>query len=219
MPLAAAAQKRPLVTSKVNNDGCSKPKVSKKIAPWDYKSKFNDLNDKYQVLQNSSKELASKSEGMTMERKIPILSAERPLQSRLPIHKTQLPNIEEGASVLCGRRGHKAFVPTRLTRRSKSVSDLRGALVTDKPKTNIASSSRMPLAATAQKRPLVTTKVNNDGCSKPKVSKKIAPWDYKSKFNDLNDKYQVLQNSSKELASKSEDKQCMCPFLSSHILR
>ncbi|KAH1023989.1 hypothetical protein HUJ05_003558 [Dendroctonus ponderosae] len=147
-----------------------------------------------------------------MERKIPILSAERPLQSRLPIHKTQLPNIEEGASVLCGRRGHKAFVPTRLTRRSKSVSDLRGALVTDKPKTNIASSSRMPLAATAQKRPLVTTKVNNDGCSKPKVSKKIAPWDYKSKFNDLNDKYQVLQNSSKELASKSEEHPSLFTF-------
>ncbi|ENN78518.1 hypothetical protein YQE_05011, partial [Dendroctonus ponderosae] len=61
-----------------------------------------------------------------MERKIPMSSAERPLQSRLPIYKTNtqelLPNTQEGASALCGRRGHKAFVPTRPPYQTLQVS-------------------------------------------------------------------------------------------------
>lgn len=135
-----------------------------------------------------------------MERQMRIPSALKAPQSRLPVQKLALPKIQEGSSLFGGRR--EPFVPTRLTRRSKSVSDLREVFVMPKPKPNVASLSVKPIASTAPKRPLVTSKAN-DGCSKPKVSKKIAPWDYKSKFNDLNQKHQVLQNSAKDLELKS----------------
>lgn len=112
---------------------------------------------------------------------------------------------------------------SRLKRRSKSVTDLRS--IADRPlnlkpfklplKTTLFESKQTkvltnkvpskhtavkPNGVSGTKRPLASK--NDEGVSKPKVSKKIPDWDYKSRFNQLNERYQHAQECIKDMKVK-----------------
>lgn len=108
-----------------------------------------------------------------------------------------------------------AMLRAPLRRRSRSVSDLRA--VKDQPlslanmKLNLKLRTGSTKPATATKtlpskatKPAVGTKrplANQveEGATKPKVFKKIPDWDYKARFNQLNEKYQSSQNMLKTI--------------------
>ncbi|CAH0546296.1 unnamed protein product [Brassicogethes aeneus] len=86
---------------------------------------------------------------------------------------------------------------TKMRRRSKSITDLSKPIV-KKPLTRppVATTSRAPVKRGA------TDKMPDE--SKPKVMKqqKVASWDYKGKFNQLNEKYLALQETNKNMKDK-----------------
>lgn len=113
---------------------------------------------------------------------------------------------------------YKTAIMRAPLRRSRSVSDLR-TVKEDQPLKNLPkvklnlraraapiktapaitkmATSKTTKTAVGAKRPLDSQ--IEEGATKPKVFKKIPDWDYKARFNQLNEKYQISQNALKTM--------------------